>query len=263
MEYVIIIILLIYGIVKYDFKGKTDKNGIYYKLVYILMVLMSGLAYRVGADFVIYESSCYFDFEDGLAFNFGDLFNFTRAQPGWLLFSTLVYKTGASFTIFKLIQASLFQFAVFSTIKKFTAYKYTALLLFFVYLFPQVNFNVLRESFAIGFFLLSVPHIINRNWIKFSIYIFCAFMFHSGALLLLFCPLLFYIDFNSVKKVFVIAAGVFIISFIAATSDLTNTYMDLVYSTGSEGLIEQSEFYLLQDKYALTGISNIFKTLLK
>lgn len=262
MEYVIIIFLLLYGIVKYDFKGRVDRNGNFYIIVYILMVLMSGLAYRVGSDLVEYETSYYLDFKGGLSFNFRDLLNFTRAQPGWIFLSTIVYKTGASFTIFKLIQASFFQFAVFKTIKKYTTYKFTALLLFFVYLFPHVNFNVLRESFAIGFFLLSIPHILNRNWIKYYIYIFCAFMFHSGAALLFICPLFFYINLNSVKKVVGIAAVVFILSLIVASSDLTNTYLNLVQSTGSAGLIEQSEFYLLKDRYTLTGVSNISKSLL-
>ena len=262
MEYIIIILLLIYGIVRFDFQGNVDKNGSYYKIVYVLMVLMSGLAYRVGSDLVEYETSYYLDFKGGQDYDIGSLLNITRAQPGWILLSTFVYKTGASFTIFKLIQASFFQFAVFSTIKKYTAYKYTALLLFFVYLFPQVNFNVLRESFAIGFFLLSIPHLLSRNWIKYYIYIFFAFMFHSGAALLFFCPLVFFIDFGSVRKVFIIAAVFFVLSLLAARSDLTNMYMSLVYSTGSAGLIEQSEFYLLQDKYALTSVTNIFKSLL-
>ena len=246
----------------YDFKGRGDRNGSYYNIVYVLMVLMSGLAYRVGSDLVDYETSYYLDFKDGQTYKIGDLLNITRSQPGWILLSTFVYKTGASFTIFKLIQAFFFQYAVFSTIKKYTAYKYTALLLFFVYLFPHANFNVLRESFAIGFFLLSIPHLLNRNWIKYYIYIFFAFMFHSGAALLFFCPLVFYIDFSSTRKVIVIAAVFFVLSLLAARSDLTNMYMSLVYSTGSAGLIEQSEFYLLEDRYALTGVTNIFKSLL-
>lgn len=262
MEYAIIIILLLYGIVKYDFKGRTDKNGIYYKLVYILMVLMSGLAYRVGADLVSYESSYYLGFKGELNYEIGDLLtHFSRAQPGWVIFSTLMFKLGASFTVFKLIQAAFSQFAVFYIIRKYTSYKYTALLLFFVFLFPHVNFNVLRESFAISFFLLSIPHLINRNWIKYSMYIFGAFMFHAGAIILFLCPFIFYLDFNSRNKVLITAAIFFILSLVAASSNLTNAYMNFVYSTNSVGLIEQSEYYLLRDRYVLTGIENIGKSL--
>lgn len=263
MEYAIIIVLLLYGIVKYDFKGRTDKNGTYYKLVYILMVLMSGLVYRVGADLVDYESSYYLEFKGELNYEIGDLLTyFSRAQPGWVIFSTLMYKSGASFTVFKLIQAAFFQFAVFSTIRKYTSYKFTALLLFFVFLFPHVNFNVLRESFAISIFLLSLPHLINRNWIKYSMFIIGAFMFHTGAIILFLCPLIFYLDFNSRNKVIITSAIFFVLSLVAASSNLTKAYMDFVYSTGNAGLIDQSEYYLLKDRYTLTSIDNIAKSLL-
>lgn len=262
MEYAIIIVLLLYGIVKYDFKGRTDKNGIYYKLMYILMVLMSGLVYRVGADLVGYVSSYYFNYQGELNYGISDLFTFSRSQPGWNLLSSLFYKCGTSFTFFKVAQAAFFQFAVFSTIKKYTTYKYTALLLFFVFLFPHVNFNVIRESFAISFFLLSITHLINRNWIKYSAYIFYAFLFHAGAVILFLFPLIFYLDFNSTKKVIIIAAIFFILSLVAASLNLTKAYMDFVYSTGNAGIIDQSEFYFLRDRYTLTSIDNIGKSLL-
>ena len=87
-------------------------------------------------------------------------------------------------------------------------------------------------------------------------------MFHSGAILLALFPLFMYLDFSSVKKVVITTAVAFVISLIVASYDITDQLLELTYSTGSVGLYEQAEHYLLRDKYALTGVGNIAKSLL-
>lgn len=259
MEYLIIALILIFGIVRYDFQRKADNSDLLYKVVFALMVLMSGLAYRVGADLVNYEETFYTDFK---TVRIADILSFTRSQPGWKLLSAIVYKTAANFTVFKLIQAAFFQFAVFYTIKKYTAYRYTALLLFFVFLFPHANFNVLRESFAIGFFLLSLPYLIEKKWVKYYLCVFGAYMFHSGAMLLILFPLVMLVDFCTAKKVFIVSAVTFVVAIIMASLDLTSIIMGWVMMSDSEDLKSQAEYYILRDRYEITGFSNIAKSLL-
>ena len=108
MEYFIIASLLVYGIVKYDFRNQRDIDERFYKFIFVLMVLMSGLAYRDGADFVRYEDSFYHEYNNDFTVFIKDFWNLYKHQAGWRLLSTIVYKTTQNFIVFKLIQAIFF-----------------------------------------------------------------------------------------------------------------------------------------------------------
>ena len=63
---------------------------------------------------------------------------------------------------------------------------------------------------AIAFTILSYPHIINRNWKKFTIFVLIAFLCHQTALV--FIPVYFIYGITNRKKLilFLIAIGVFL-----------------------------------------------------
>ena len=260
MEYLVIILLIVVGIYKFDFNQNATKgNNLLYGFIFILMVLMSGFAYRVGADFVNYVYEFESDYLGALDVN---LFQLSNRQPGWVLLNYFLYITTKNFYVLKLIQAVFFQYAVFITIKRFTPYRYTTLLLFFVFLFPQANFNVLRESFSIGFFLLGLPSLIEKNFKVYYLYILMSVLFHYGSIPLLFLPLIYLIDFKSPRKVIIISAILFIVAIGVSKLNITNVLLRLIASTNSNELSSISEYYLLTDKYEVVGVSNIGKLFL-
>lgn len=261
MEYLIIIALIIFGIIKFDFKN--NQNGIVlFRVLYCLMVLMSGLAYRVGADLVGYEQEFEYNYRGGFSSLALDITELSRRQPGWTLLNYLVYSITGNFYVLKMIQAIFFQYAVFLTIKRFTTYKFTTLLLFFIFLFPQANFNVLRESFAIGFFLLGIPALVEKDFIKYYSWFFVAFMFHYGILPFVLLPLAFRIDLDSTKRIVIVSLVSFVSFVLISFLDITKGLLSLMIVTNSDELSSMSEYYLLREKYEIVGFSNIGKSLL-
>lgn len=261
MEYLIIIALIIFGIIKHDFKDNQQGIGLF-RILCIFMVLMSGLAYRVGADLVRYEQEFEYDYRGSIFSLEIDISEFSSRQPGWTILNYLVYCITGNFYVLKMIQAVFFQYAVFVTIKRFTPYKFTSLLFFFVFLFPQANFNVLRESFAIGFFLLGIPSLVEKNFKQYYLWIFAAFLFHYGVLPFVFLPLAFLLDFKSPKRIVIISIVLFVSFVTISTLDITKALLSLVAVSNSNELSSISEYYLLKEKYEVSSYLNILKSLL-
>lgn len=261
MEYFVIITLILYGIINYDFKSNIDKNDSFYKFVFILMTLMSGLAFRMGSDSFGYENSFYTEYTGSIESIFKSSYSFLEyRQFGWVLLSAFVYKVTHSFVVFKLIQAFFFHFALFKLIKEHTKYRYIALLLYFLLLFPHINFNVLRESFAIAFFFLSVPYLEKAKWVKYYALVFCAVMFHTGALVLVLVPLASFINLSSTKKVIIASILLFAFAVFVTPTDFVNRFVRLLMLTESEHLEDQ--LYAYVERNEVQGITNIGKTLL-
>ena len=261
MEYFIIIALLLYGIINYDFRSKDEKNNSFFRFIFVLMVLMSGLAFRMGADSARYENFFYTDYSGSIKSIFQSSFSFLEhRQFGWVLLSAVVYRLTHSFVVFKLIQAFFFHFALFKLIKEHTNYRYIALLLYFLLLFPHINFNVLRESFAIAFFFLSIPYLEKAKWVKYYALIFCAVMFHTGALILTLVPLASVINISSTKKVVIASTLLFAFALFVAPSEFVSSLVDLLMLSDNEHIEDQIYFYIGRSE--AQGISNIGKTLL-
>lgn len=261
MEYFVIITLLLYGIVNFDFKSNNDRNDSFFKFIFILMTLMSGLAFRMGSDSFGYEIDFYTEYTGSIKSIFQSSSSFlSYRQIGWELLSAIVYKVFHSFVVFKLIQACFLHYALFKLIKEHTKYRYIALLLYFLLLFPHINFNVLRESFAIAFFFLSIPFLEKAKWVKYYALIFCAVMFHTGALMLLFVPLASLINLSSTKKVIIASILLFAFVIIVAPNDFVRRLEGLLMLAENEHIEDQLNFYV--ERSEAQGITNIGKTLL-
>ncbi|MFK2015199.1 EpsG family protein [Bacteroides fragilis] len=91
----------------------------------------------------------------------------------------------------QLLQAFIVNSIVLSFIRKYTKYKYTALLLYVLTVYLHYNIEIMREAIAISFFLLSIKYYINKKWLKYYIVILGCILFHYSALFLLLLPFFF------------------------------------------------------------------------
>ena len=88
----------------------------------------------------------------------------------------------------QLFQAIFINYAISRTIVFNTKYIFTATLFYFVYLYTELNFEVMRESFAVGFFLFSLEAYKRNLWFKYYIlnkYLFFCFIYLLFFLLVL------------------------------------------------------------------------------
>lgn len=239
MVYLVIFILLIIGIFKYDFnnKGMFGSNilGYYYVLVAFL-ILISGLAYRMGDDGIVYELE-YKQYKSIWDIDLRYLTSFPGRQPGWVLLSTLCKTLSDSYWLFKLVHALIVNLVVAIYIKRLTKYIFTGLLFYSILLFFDFNFGALRQSVAVAFFLISLNFYQKRKWTYYYLISIVAFLFHDSSVILFLLPILRYLDLGNKYTLlfFVLLGGI-----IYYASDILN--MILVFSSEQE-LFDRMDFY--------------------
>lgn len=189
MIYVITLLVCLFLVWKYDWRGEIKNKDKWFKGLLIWYILISALQYYVGSDMSLYIEK-YESFNEKLTLdsfvdNAGE-----RVQPGWLLLSWFCKLFTDDFILMKIIQATFFNIAVFSFFKRESKYVFLCLFFFSVTDYLVCNFNVLRQSYSIAFGLYAVSYLKNGNYWKYGLSVFLAFMFHNSAILLLTLPII-------------------------------------------------------------------------
>ena len=133
-----------------------------------------------------------------------------RLEPLSQLFFSLM-KVFDNFYILQLIHALFINVVMFSFIKKSTNHIFLGVFLYFVIFYFYFNMEIIRESIAISFFLLSLNSYYKKKWIYYYLYIIVAILFHSSAIILVILPFFRLSKFN--YKYALILLTIFIFSF--------------------------------------------------
>lgn len=253
MIYFLIAALILLGIIKYDIRCNITGEKTYYKFIYLVLVLISGLAYRVGTDIVSYEYEFYNDYKDNLINILSSFTLIGNRQPGWVLTQLFFYKVFHNFLIFKIVHAAFLQYAVFWFVKKYSCNsKYTTLLFYFIFIYLQLNLNVLRESVAVAFFLFSIPYLINKDYLRYYLWAFLALMFHMSALVLFILPIVCLFRIKSWKSFLIISITFGILTIVLQSLNLNEIFLNLssMLPMDNENVVaEGAELYLNSNKY--------------
>ena len=172
----------------FAFKYKRYGRGRYaYVFLCIVVILISGLRYKVGGDSIRYED--YFNL-----FDKGDILGYSFAaetiEPGWIFLNYLVHSLGGEFWIVQMIHATFINIVIFWVINRYALKRFLAVFMYLALNYFYLNMEILRASIAIALFLLAIPSYINRKWVKYYLLIFIGCLFHFSALILLLFPLL-------------------------------------------------------------------------
>ncbi|WP_092135054.1 EpsG family protein [Bizionia paragorgiae] len=212
MIYLFILIVLIFACIKFDFSTNRHSSRVgnnWYKFVFVLLVCTAGLRYKVGGDTIIYMMR--FDeipFLDEIP-NYD--FLLSGLDPLWIIFSSIFKTINDDFFFFQFFHVLIINSVIFWFIRKYTVYKFTALLIYFLFFYIYFNMEILRESLAICIFLLAYPSLEKRNLLRYYLLAIIAFLFHSSAIILLIFPLLQRVKFNRTNLVIVLVAFVSIL----------------------------------------------------
>lgn len=217
--YLSVLFILLLCISLYDIRGQKQYQKFVFRLILLILILISGLSYRLGGDGIIYVKE-YKQYGDITDLSFSYLMSFRGRMPGWVFLCTLCKSITISHWLFKLVHAIILNFAYFSLLKKNAKYVFTGLLFYYVLLYFNQNFLFLRESLAVSFFFFSLPSFFCGKWLKYYLFVIIALSFHEGATFLLFLPLIKIIGLNKISFFIYLFLGILFIRFASDVLEL-------------------------------------------
>lgn len=187
--YLIPIVLAIVWCIEYDGQEEFDDYKRHrFWLLYVILSLITGLSYALGGDKQTYIT----EFNEYSA-DICDVFSeiemgiMERGQmPGWVLVNLFVKIIFNSFYVVQLIEAFFVNFAVFYTCKRYTQHVFFFVLLYcFTFQYFNLNTEVMREAFAIGFCLLGAEMMFRKRYLFTAILFVVALFFHASAVVMI------------------------------------------------------------------------------
>lgn len=248
MEYLIILLFLFFCTIQFDVHNKKQGRKTFWFICFGVFVLLAGLRYKVGADTFTY----YYGYKDYPDFSEFATFNFKDAPYAflWYVFCAICKTISSSFYFMQFVQAMIINLIYFHFIKKYAKAPFLGLLLFFIFGYIYFETEIMRESLAVGVFLLSIESFYERKWYKYFAFIAIAYFIHASALFLVILPL-----FRSIKlnKAFIISVLISLatasilwrifneyivyLSAISIVDSKINTYLNDAYSSNINGMI--------------------------
>lgn len=196
MEYILILILLIWSTLHFDGKG-WNSNRWYWCLCGLLSVFM-GFRYNVGGDSMVYsENFRYIPTFSTLTLS--DLLD-TKYAPLWVLYESFCKSIINDFTFVQITQSTFVNIVFFSFFKKHTTFKYTAVLFYSYLYFLYYNTEILRAAISTSLFLMSYGYFKENKYIKYYIYVAISILFHYQAIILIILPLAKFLKLIPINK---------------------------------------------------------------
>lgn len=210
----------------------------------IWLIILSGFAYQVGADIPGYMSE-YDSFSFKRIDSISDLINYKdNRQPLWVLLEYLCHGISSNFLLFKLVIAIISNWVFTRFIVKHSLYPFVSLLFYCLLLYLNLNFNALRQLLAVVFFLIGYDALVDRKWIRYFIWCFIAYLFHSSAIICLAFPLLYLIPLNT-KSIIIISSSLLVGVFIILQSDVISFVYDIFLNNAE--LVPDDYSLLIED----------------
>lgn len=214
MIYLLLFFILLLFIYHFDYKcNKKYKYFCFYFLM-LSMILLAGLRYRIGVDTIRYEVY-YKESSDIFSLTFSEIFrNENRADPLYVLLSSIARTISDDFWVLQLLQASLVNVIFFRFVKRNTNNVFLAIMLFYVILYLNYMCEVMREACAVSMFLLAWEFFKKEKWIKYYILCVMAFLFHTSSVVLFFLPLIVILKMDKLFSVNFKTTSVVLIGFL-------------------------------------------------
>lgn len=206
MIYIFPLLACILGIFEFDINHHYKFRKILWNFLFLYCVTIIGLRFHVGGDTISYV----YDYRRILPLtNYTwDSFIGDYYQPLYLLLCVACKWVHPDFTLFQVIHSTILNIIIFSFIWKNTKYKFTGLFFYLFLYFLYFNTEIMRESLAIGMFLLGSKYLIAKRYSVYYLFVILSIGFHTSAMILLILPLFMNIRFN---KNFIIIAIVYVL----------------------------------------------------
>lgn len=263
MVYLLVVLLIVFLAYKFDL-GKRRFSNKPYAVLYLVLVLLSGLSYRLGFDSIGYEYSfnnTYSDSFDADELIEGFVGFGSQREPLWFILNWAFYNVFGEFWVFKIFYALFVNGVVFWFIKKHCSTPYLAILLYFIFAFFEYNFETLRQALGISFFLIALDGYMStegiKKYLKYYLWIIPAFFCHHFAILTILFPLFSRIKLNATFIFWSFIVVIFLANL--ANIFLHITGLDII----SDAMAENIEDKMNSDTYGLGQGLNIIGIIVK
>lgn len=189
----------------YDILGHKCGSRYCYWVSCFILIIFSGIRYRVGGDTLGYFDS-YKDFPTFQEFANTD-FSTLPYEFLFYVFPACAKLISPEFYVFQFLHAIIINTIIFWFIKKHTPYKFITITLYFILIYLYFNMEIMRESLSICVFLLATDSLLNKKFFKYYILSLIAFAIHVSAFILFIVPILYLICTKSLKYCIFIAIG--------------------------------------------------------
>ncbi|MBD5237144.1 MAG: EpsG family protein [Bacteroidales bacterium] len=189
MIYFLILALLLALIFHYDYQRHNAGRKLAYLSVLAIFILVSGLRYRIGIDSIVYE----YAYKELPSLSQLSTFDYstTRFSIGYIFLNSIARSISDDFVALQIIHAIFVNTIIFYFFYRNSKHIFTGILFYYIFLYTNYNFEILRESCAISVFLLAWPFCVKRKWFKYYLISFIAILFHPSAAITLIVPLIF------------------------------------------------------------------------
>ena len=192
MIYLVPILLCLLGHYLYDRPGKGKKGRGLWVVLYLVLVLIFGLRYKVGGD--TYNYMNFFEWSPTLS-NW-TLLNAAGYEPGFSLLTAAVRTVSDSVFVFQTVISALMTGLLMRFVARNTRFPYLAMLLIFVAIYPYFSTEVMRESLALSGLLTIYPLLEKKRYLLYFLLSALLCTFHISAVICFFLPLLRFLRFD-------------------------------------------------------------------
>lgn len=204
MVYIIALIAALIGIGLNSKVPPALRKG-YYSALCVYMILLVGFRYKVGIDTIMYMQA--FRFSPTI----DDLFlgNYrikTRFEPGYMFICAVVKLFTSEFWPVQMIMATLTTGSVFIFIYRYCRNIFVGVIFYILFQWFYFSFEVMRESAAVGIFLLNYKNFQEKKWVKYYLFSVFSVLIHYSAIIIWFFPLLRWLKANIYFYIFCLCA---------------------------------------------------------
>ena len=233
MPYVVVLILILFGIYWYDYRNEKLGRLFYWVIICLFLICIGGLRYRLGQDTITYIGD--YNSLHPLSQLRADDFERTRFAPGFVILSSIFKQFTPEFTWFQFFQSAVVNSVLFYFFYKHSRHIFFCALVYFFYLYFLFTFQVMRESLAVCIFLLSWRFFREGKWLLWYLCSIVAFFFHMSALVMFFLPLICLPGIRQFfifgKRTWFVGIGVFIFGIVVQA--ILFKYLELIAFSAS------------------------------
>lgn len=203
IPYLVPLLLAAIGIVCFDILHKQRASEVCFWTIALLLTLLYGLSDGIGYDVVHLYSPQFtlpMNNPDEMDPSFAPIF---KGLFWWMR------SIGCPFTLFLLLSSTFINGVVFWFIRKYTTAIFTAAFLYAGGTVLLYNVEIIRQAMATAIFLLAIPSLLSRRYLRYFLLILLAVFFHKGAIFFLIVPLVYKVKlrFNRTLIIYLFSAA--------------------------------------------------------
>lgn len=245
MIYLTIFLALLIFIYRYDYCGCSKGRTFWYVATLLTLIVVAGLRYRIGIDSIRYEEY-YKNLHTLGELNTSDFLN-TRFAPIYIIITSACRTITSDFTLVQFVVSAIVNCTIFWFIKSNTRHVFFAIFLYYIFLYLNLNTEVLREALAVSAFLISWPFYRKGQWVWYYVMAIVAFFCHVSALMMFVLPVL---SLPGVRWLFTFGKRTIVICLVLAAVSFYVRYFlfDFVQMIAfTENMAERAEVYSKSD----------------